>query len=219
MKRALLMLSLILAAGACRSKPAGQAEPPPPEQTAEPPSRSCEDILFDLEQSVVSGSTGCEKDEDCGCFDEEYDKGKCGVVTSKAALVAVEKFAAEARAADCELPRPCPDFECKPHCRPRPGFDGFCTPLTRCIELSEEFDRVLAEGSRKCEKDEDCGTYRAGVGMNCGGVTGIETAKKLAGIADEFFRKKCRYTVNCAPRPSFHGECRSGVCLEVSDAL
>jgi hypothetical protein len=55
------------------------------------------------------------------------------------------------------------------------------------------------------------------VGQNCGGVTGSDTAEKLAEIAKEFFEIDCSYTVNCAPRASFHGECKSGVCIEVSD--
>ncbi len=182
-----------------------------------PPPRPCEDILFDMEQAVVGGDTRCKKDEDCGCFDEEYDTGKCGMVTRKDTVKKIELFAAEARAAGCDLPRPCPDFTCKPHCRLRGSFDGFCTELTRCVELSEAFEKVLSEGSIKCKKDEDCGTYRAGVGQNCGGVTGRETADRLAKIADEFFEIDCQYTVNCAPRASFHGECKSGVCLEVPD--
>jgi hypothetical protein len=181
------------------------------------PPRPCEDILFDLEQSVVSSDNWCSKDEDCACFSEEYDQGKCGVVTGKKALPTIEGFAREARDAGCELPRPCPDFTCKPHCRPRGKDDGYCTELTPCIELSEQFDRVLSKGSRACEKDEDCGTYRAGVGMNCGGVTGKETADKLAEIAKKFFDLDCQYTVNCAPRAAFHGECKYGMCVEVSD--
>ena len=212
---ALIAASMILTGCPDRKAPPETGEKPTVKPAAPP--RPCEDILFDMEQSVVSGNNSCTKHEDCGCFAEEYDTGKCGVVTGKKALVIVEKYAAEARAAGCELPRPCPDFECKPHCRLRPGFDGFCTTLTRCVELSEQFEKVLAEGSLECEKDEDCGTYRAGVGHNCGGVTGRQTAEKLAEIAKEFFDIDCRYTVNCAPRASFHGECRSGVCLEVSD--
>ncbi len=216
MRKLVLLAAPLILAGCPDKKAAPEAVETPAETPASPP-RPCEDILFDMEQSVVSGNNSCKKDEDCGCFAEEYDKGKCGVVTGKIALVTIEKFAAEARAAGCDLPRPCPDFECKPHCRLRGSFDGFCTELTRCVELSEQFEKVLAEGSRACEKDGDCGTYRAGVGQNCGGVTGRETAEKLAKIAKEFFDIDCRYTVNCAPRAAFHAECRSGVCLEVSD--
>lgn len=218
MKAHFVLAAALLIMG-CRTKTTDEDVPtPPPDRPPEPPARSCKDILFDLEQTVVSEASDCDTNEDCGCFDQEYDEGKCGVVTRKDTIRKIEKFAAEARAADCELPRPCPDFECKPHCRPRPGFTGYCTTLTRCVELSEEFDEVLSGASRKCKTDEDCGIYRAGVGMNCGGVTDIETVRKLADIADEFFKIECQYTVNCAPRAAFHAECRSSTCIEVSDA-
>jgi hypothetical protein len=181
----------------------------------EPVPRACKDILLDLDQAIVASPNGCERDEDCACLGQLWREGRCAEVVSKDALPRIEEVASEALAAGCDYPRPCPGFECRAHCRPRSYDDGFCAQLDECMELSEEFERVLAGGSAKCRTPDDCGSYRAGVGQNCGGVTGRETADRLAVISSRFFEKGCDYTVNCAPRGPFHVECKLGMCVQV----
>jgi hypothetical protein len=181
---------------------------------AEPVSRGCKEILLDLDQAIVASSNACAKDEDCACYGKVWKEGACAEVVQRGALARIEELAKEALAAGCEYPKPCPAFECRAHCRLRSGFDGYCAQLDRCMELSEEFEKVLAGGPGKCKKPGDCAAYRAGVGQNCGGVTDKVTAAKLAKISDEFFGKGCDYTVNCAPRGAFHAECLSGACAQ-----
>jgi len=222
--RAMMVVALVLASS-CRGKaPEEAVKPPeetikPPEETVkpEPVPRECKDILLDLDQAIVASPNGCAKDEECACLGTLWREGMCAEVVHKDAVARIKEFATEALAAGCDYPKPCPGFECKAHCRLRSGFDGFCAQLDRCMELSEEFEKVLAEGSGKCKKPADCGAYRAGVGQNCGGATDKVTAGKLAKIADEFFKKDCDYTVNCGPRGSFHLDCMSGMCVQVFD--
>lgn len=217
----LLIPTLVVLAAGCPRKPAGPATGDRAVERTDGPGkpepRECEDILFDLDQAILGGSNECDRDEDCACFDQSWKEGTCGAVTRRDGIPELEKLAREAGDAGCPLPRPCPTFTCKPHCRPRPHHKGFCTQLTRCVELSEQFESVLAQATNACKTAKDCGTYRAGVGHNCGGVTDGQTAGKLAKIAAAFFEEDCPYTVHCAPRGPFHIECRSGACIRVSD--
>jgi len=198
---------------ALRDRTMGAAEPP--DANPKPAPRGCREILLDLDQAIVASPNGCAKDGDCACYGQMWREDSCAEVVHRGALPRIEELAKEALAAGCEYPKPCPELECRAHCRLRSGFDGYCAQLDRCMELSEEFEKVLAGGPGKCKKPADCAAYRAGVGQNCGGVTDKATAAKLARISDEFFAKDCDYTVNCAPRGAFHAECLSGTCAQI----
>jgi len=176
--------------------------------------RGCDEILAELETTATSGSNACESDHDCTCYNLPYKTGTCGLAISKKTNGDLVALTVEAKAAGCDLPVSCPGWKCTPHCNRRPGSEGFCTHLSPCAELSKRFDEVLSGATGKCEKDEDCGVYRAGVGRNCGGVTDAETAGALSGIFGEFFAASCDYVVQCAPRAPFVPRCANGVCTD-----
>jgi len=89
--------------------------------------------------------------------------------------------------------------------------------VDQCKVLSKRFDAVLRAAPGTCKKNEDCASYSAGVGKNCGGAIDQASAKKLAAITKEFRAAKCGYTVHCAPRQVFGLECRKGVCAEINE--
>jgi hypothetical protein len=85
---------------------------------------------------------------------------------------------------------------------------------SECAAAVAEYDRVLAEPSRACAADKECGCFPGGVSdrSSCGGVEHQEKVRRLEATRDRFAAAGCRSGIDCAPRLC-QPVCRDGACV------
>ncbi len=85
------------------------------------------------------------------------------------------------------------------------------TASTTCGDLIAQYRTVLASGSGRCASDADCAVY-GGIDPDnvCGGMTDVDTARRLTEIADESSEAGCpRPGYSC---PAIAVRCTDGFC-------
>jgi len=87
-------------------------------------------------------------------------------------------------------------------------------PKDVCRLHSTLFAALLARAANTCKRDQDCGTYPAGIAEDCGGVTGEKTAFELRAIGEAFVARRCDFVIDCAPREAPVPACSRGHCAE-----
>ncbi len=85
--------------------------------TPDPITHPCVVKAVNYDQAIESGSTACQTDADCGCYQGGIgDKSGCGGVLNKESVKKLDAIAKEFHEMDCKISRHCAAWACQPRC-------------------------------------------------------------------------------------------------------